>query len=83
MSVAAQQARLLQNVLGRAAAELDPIAASQAGFMAEIASVLETPWSMSTTADLAFPQTCGKRPEKFEEGHRQLGSCRLTESTIG
>jgi hypothetical protein len=32
--------------------------------------VLETPWSMSTTADLAFPQTCGKRPEKFEEGQQ-------------
>jgi 2-polyprenyl-6-methoxyphenol hydroxylase-like FAD-dependent oxidoreductase len=67
MSAAAQQARLLQDVLGGAAAEPDPIAAAQAGFMAEVASVLETPWTMSTSADLAFPGTRGERPEKFEE----------------
>jgi 2-polyprenyl-6-methoxyphenol hydroxylase-like FAD-dependent oxidoreductase len=70
MSAAAQQARLLQDVLGRAAAEPDPIAASQAGFMAEVASVLETPWTMSTSADLAFPGTRGERPEKFEEAQQ-------------
>ena len=64
---AAQQARLLQDVLGRAAAAPDPIAVAQAGFMAEVASVLETPWTMSTSADLAFPGTRGERPEKFEE----------------
>src|SRR6516164_2657675 len=57
MSSAAKQARLLQDVLSRAAAEPDPIATVQAGFMAEVASVLETPWTMSTSADLAFPQT--------------------------
>jgi len=39
----------------------------QTGFMAEVASVLETPWNMSTSADLAFPATRGERPEKFEE----------------
>jgi len=67
MSAAAQQARLLQDVLGRAAAEPDPITAAPAGFIAEVPSVLETPWSMSTSADLAFPETRGERPEKFEE----------------
>jgi 2-polyprenyl-6-methoxyphenol hydroxylase-like FAD-dependent oxidoreductase len=70
MSSAAKQARLLQDVLGRAAAEADPIAALQAGFMAEVASVLETPWNMSTSADLAFPATRGERPEKFEEAQQ-------------
>ena len=70
MSAAGQQARLLQDVLGRAAAEPDPIAASQAGFMAEVASVLQTPWTMSTSADLAFPETRGERPEKFEEAQQ-------------
>ena len=39
----------------------DPIAAVQEGFRAEVASVLETPWTMSTSADLAFPQTRGDR----------------------
>jgi 2-polyprenyl-6-methoxyphenol hydroxylase-like FAD-dependent oxidoreductase len=67
MSSAAKQARLLQDMLGRAAAEPDPIAALQAGFMAEVAAVLETPWNMSTSADLAFPATRGERPENFTE----------------
>jgi hypothetical protein len=30
--------------------------------MTEVASVLETPWIMSTSADLPFPQTRGQRP---------------------
>jgi hypothetical protein len=29
--------------------------------------VLETPWMMSTSADLAFPQTRGERPDNFAE----------------
>jgi hypothetical protein len=41
MSSAAKQALLLHDVLDRAAADPDPIAAVQAGFMAEAASVLE------------------------------------------
>jgi hypothetical protein len=67
MSSAGKQALLLQDVLYRAAADPDPIAALQAGFMAEVASVLETPWTMSTSADLAFPQTRGERPDNFAE----------------
>ena len=70
MSSAAKQARLLQDVLGRAGGERDPIAALQMGFMAEVASVLETPWTMSTSADLAFPGTRGERPDNFAEAQR-------------
>jgi 2-polyprenyl-6-methoxyphenol hydroxylase-like FAD-dependent oxidoreductase len=70
MSSAAKQARLLQDVAHRAAAEPDPIAALQAGFMADVASSLETPWNMSTSADLAFPATRGERPEKFGEAQQ-------------
>jgi 2-polyprenyl-6-methoxyphenol hydroxylase-like FAD-dependent oxidoreductase len=67
LSSAAKQALLLQDVLYRAAADPDPIAAAQAGFMAEVASVVETPWTLSTSADLALPQTRGKRPDNFAE----------------
>jgi 2-polyprenyl-6-methoxyphenol hydroxylase-like FAD-dependent oxidoreductase len=67
MSSAGKQALLLRDVLYRAAADPDPIAAVQAGFMAEFASVLETPWTMSTSADLAFPQARGQRPDNFAE----------------
>jgi len=67
MSSAAKQAHLLEDVLHRAADEPDPIAALQSGFNSEVASVLETPWIMSTSADLAFPQTRGERPDNFAE----------------
>jgi 2-polyprenyl-6-methoxyphenol hydroxylase-like FAD-dependent oxidoreductase len=70
MSSAGKQALLLQDVLSRAVAEPDPIAAAQAGFMAEFATVLETPWTMSTSADLAFPQTRGERPDNFAEARQ-------------
>jgi len=70
MSSASLQARLLQDVLHRAADAPDPIAALQSGFMAEVASVLETPWTMSTSADLAFPQTRGERPDNFAEAQQ-------------
>jgi hypothetical protein len=70
MSSAGKQALLLQDVVDRVAADPDPIAALQAGFMAEVASVLETPWIMSTSADLAFPQTRGERPDNFAEARQ-------------
>ena len=38
--------------------------------MADVASVIETPWNMSTSTDLAFPKTRGERPEKFEEARQ-------------
>jgi 2-polyprenyl-6-methoxyphenol hydroxylase-like FAD-dependent oxidoreductase len=70
MSSAGKQARLLEDVLYQVVADPDPIAALQAGFMAEIVSVLETPWTMSTSADLAFPQTRGERPDNFAEARQ-------------
>lgn len=70
MSTAAQQARLLQTVLDRVSAEPDPLAAAQAGFMAEVATVLQGPWAMSTRADLAFPQTRGVRPDDLEQARQ-------------
>jgi 2-polyprenyl-6-methoxyphenol hydroxylase-like FAD-dependent oxidoreductase len=70
MSSAARQARLLQVVLGGAATKADPVAAAQAGFMADVESVLQTPWNMSTGADLVFPEIRGERPENFEENRK-------------
>jgi 2-polyprenyl-6-methoxyphenol hydroxylase-like FAD-dependent oxidoreductase len=65
MSAAAKQARLLQTLLDEAAVEPDPLVAAQAGFMADVETVLLTPWTLTTSADLAFPQTRGERPENF------------------
>jgi hypothetical protein len=70
MSSAARQARLLQTVLEGAATKTDPIAAAQAGFLTDVESVVQTPWSMSTGADLAYPEIRGERPENFEKGQQ-------------
>ena len=70
MSVAAKEARLLQEILGRVADAPDPIATAQATFMTDVASVIATPWAMSTSADLAFPATRGQRPERFAESRQ-------------
>ncbi|HVI88929.1 MAG TPA: FAD-dependent monooxygenase [Dongiaceae bacterium] len=67
MSSAARQARLLQDALASYRGAADPIASAQAAFMAEIGPFLQTPWSLSTSADLAYPETQGERPENFAE----------------
>ena len=81
MSSAAKQACLLQDVLPRAVAEPDPIAAAQAEFMTGVTSVLETPWTMSTSADLAFPQTRGERPDNFAQA-REFEAALVRAATV-
>jgi len=70
MSSAALQAKLLRDVLGRVAAEPDPIAALQAQFMAQVGAVLQAPWQMGANSDFAYPGTRGERPEHYEESRQ-------------
>jgi hypothetical protein len=67
MSVAAQEARLLHELLQRRAAEPDPLAALAPAFFAEAASLIETPWALAATPDLAHPKTVGRRPEDLQQ----------------
>ncbi|MEH2513307.1 2-polyprenyl-6-methoxyphenol hydroxylase-like FAD-dependent oxidoreductase [Nitrobacteraceae bacterium AZCC 1564] len=67
MSVAAQEARLLQDVLASATSEPDPVGGVQAEFLARLESILRTPWDMSANTDFASPKTRGQRPENFAE----------------
>jgi len=67
MSSAAKQARLLREVVERLRTTPHPIPAVQAGVMAGVGDILQTPWTLSTMADLAFPATRGERPDDFEE----------------
>lgn len=75
MSVAAQEARLLHEVLQRHAGEPEPLAGA---FFAEAATLIETPWALAATPDLAHPKAEGQRPEdldqalEFTEGLFQL-----------
>jgi 2-polyprenyl-6-methoxyphenol hydroxylase-like FAD-dependent oxidoreductase len=80
MSVAAQEAWLLHELLERHSAEPDPFAGLAPSFFAESATLIETPWALAAVPDLAHPQTEGQRPEdldqalEFTEGLFQLAS---------
>lgn len=70
MSVAARQAKLLQNVLSRIVIEADQILALQSQFMADVSAVLQLPWMMGVNADFAYRGTRGTPPENYEEGRQ-------------
>jgi 2-polyprenyl-6-methoxyphenol hydroxylase-like FAD-dependent oxidoreductase len=80
MSVAAQEAWLLHELLERHSAEPDPLAGLALDFFAESAALIETPWALAATPDLAHPKTEGRRPEdldqalEFTEGLFQLAA---------
>jgi hypothetical protein len=38
--------------------------------MAEVGTVLETPWTISANNDLAFPASRGNRPDNFEQARQ-------------
>jgi 2-polyprenyl-6-methoxyphenol hydroxylase-like FAD-dependent oxidoreductase len=65
MSVAAQEACLLRQILERLRNEDDPLAVLARTFFAEVQPLIDTPWSVATL-DFAFPTTTGKRPADFE-----------------
>ena len=65
MSVAAQEACLLQRLLERLGGVSNPIAGLAPAFFAEVQPLIETPWSVAIL-DFVFPDTRGKRPADFE-----------------
>uniref|UniRef100_UPI001AEBBED2 NAD(P)/FAD-dependent oxidoreductase n=1 Tax=Bradyrhizobium sp. Ai1a-2 TaxID=196490 RepID=UPI001AEBBED2 len=66
MSVAAQEARLLNQILKGRAAKPDPLAGLAAAFFSKSLPLIEGPWNMSAVPDLAYPGTRGDRPPDFE-----------------
>jgi hypothetical protein len=66
MSVAAQEAILLRQLLGSQAREGDPLAGLAPAFLAEACVLIETPWALSAVPDFAFPETQGQRPPDFD-----------------
>lgn len=67
MSVAAQQACLLRELLQRDGDESDGLAGLAPAFFAEAAALIESPWALAAVPDLAHPQTEGQRPEDLEQ----------------
>lgn len=70
MTVAACEAKLLHDIVGRVAGEADPIEALQTAFMSEVGALLQAPWNMGVSADFAYPTTRGERPDRYEEGRQ-------------
>ena len=64
MSVAAQEALLLQRLLG--SREGDPLAGLAFAFFAEACGLIETPWTSAAVPDFAFPETEGQRPPDLD-----------------
>jgi 2-polyprenyl-6-methoxyphenol hydroxylase-like FAD-dependent oxidoreductase len=77
MSVAAQEAVILDRLLRARAAHTDPLDGLAAVFFAEIQDVLETPWGIAAS-DFVYPKTRGERPANFEQRMQfNLGLVRL------
>ena len=66
MSVAAREASILADLLARRARGAGDLAGLPQDFLAEVQPWLAGAWSMSTTPDLAYPQTRGGRPVDLE-----------------
>jgi 2-polyprenyl-6-methoxyphenol hydroxylase-like FAD-dependent oxidoreductase len=67
MSVAAKEARLLQQILQARAGKRDPLAGLGEAFLAGCEPLIEAPWTLSTIPDFVFPDTTGERPSDFDE----------------
>ena len=67
MSVAAQEAYLLRELLRECAGEADPLAGLASPFFAEAARLIDTPWALSAMPDLGDPKTEGPRPEDLRQ----------------
>jgi len=64
MSVAAQEALMLQRLLR--SGEADPLAGLAPAFFTEASRLIETPWASAAVPDLAFSETEGQRPPDLE-----------------
>jgi 2-polyprenyl-6-methoxyphenol hydroxylase-like FAD-dependent oxidoreductase len=66
MSVAAREASILADLLRRRARAAQGLAGLPQDYLAEVQPWIAGAWSMSTTPDLAYPQTRGERPADLE-----------------
>ena len=70
MSVAAQEARLLRDLLSDRTGSGQGLAGIAAAFFAGVRPLLDTPWGAIVAQDFQFPQTRGEPPANFEAAKR-------------
>jgi hypothetical protein len=73
MSVAAQEAVLLHQLLRKQAEEPDLLVRLAPAFFAGASALIETPGALAAVPDFAFPETKGQRPPDFERT-REFGA---------
>jgi 2-polyprenyl-6-methoxyphenol hydroxylase-like FAD-dependent oxidoreductase len=66
MSVAAQEAQTLHQLLATRADADDPLDGLAPAFFAEASALIEGPWAMSVIPDFVHPATRGERPADLE-----------------
>jgi len=66
MSVAAQEACLLHQLLRRQAEDTSPLVGLASAFFAGACTLIDGPWALAAVPDFVFPETEGQRPEAFE-----------------
>jgi 2-polyprenyl-6-methoxyphenol hydroxylase-like FAD-dependent oxidoreductase len=67
MSVAAQEAQALQQLLAARAGAGDPLDGLATAFFAEASTLIDGPWAMSAIPAFAHPSTRGERPADLEQ----------------
>jgi hypothetical protein len=65
MSVAARQASLLFDLLGRSNSDL--LSTLAPDFLTKAEELVADPWAMSAVPDFVYPDTTGVRPKNLEE----------------
>lgn len=66
MSVAAQEAQALGQLLSVQETAPNPLDGLAPPFFAKAAEIIETPWAMAALPDLIYPETRGERPANFK-----------------
>lgn len=67
MSVAAQEARALSQLLATRADAGNPLDGLALSFFAEASALIESPWAMAAIPDFAHPDTRGERPADLDQ----------------
>jgi 2-polyprenyl-6-methoxyphenol hydroxylase-like FAD-dependent oxidoreductase len=66
MTVAAQEATILRDLLAERGSASDPLDGLAQAFFSKIQEVLDTPWALAAVSDFVYPDTRGARPPDLE-----------------
>jgi hypothetical protein len=74
MTAATREVCLLHGLLADRASRSDPLRGLGRVFLAEAASLVETPWTIAEISNFAFPETSGHRPSDLKSLREYFGT---------